>query len=68
MRKRADKGQVEEQGENPVEEEVSRFVAIGNLVDEAENAKVAGIRKNDDEGDEEREKNRKPLQKKKETP
>lgn len=47
---------------------MSRFVSVGNLVDEAENAEFARIRKNDDEGDEEREKNRKPFHKKKETP
>lgn len=47
---------------------MSRFVTVGNLVDEAENAEVVGIRKNDDERDEEDEKNRKPFHTKKETP
>lgn len=56
MSKRTQKGQVEEERESPVEEEMSRLVAVGKLIDESQRAELTGVRKDDDEDDQEREK------------
>jgi len=53
MRKRAGKSHVEEQGQNPVEDEVSDFVGEGNLIEHLQKAKFSQIGKDNNENDKE---------------
>lgn len=50
--KRAEEGEVEQEGQDPVEGEVSNLVAGGNPIEETKNGKLPPVSQNDDTDDE----------------
>jgi len=61
---RVEESQVDEQGQDPVKDEMSGFVSKGNLVDRLKNSKLAQVGQDNDENNKKREENREPLHKK----
>lgn len=51
-RKRAEEGEVEQEGESPVEGKVSDLVAEGNPIEESKNGELSPVCQNDDTDDE----------------
>jgi len=67
-RARAEERQVDEEGQNPIEDEMSCLISKRNLIERLENAKLTQIGQDNNQNNEKREKNREPLHKKRETP
>ena len=55
--KRAQESQVEEEGEDSEEEEMSRFIAVGEAIHKSDHAELTGVGEDDDGEDQERKKN-----------
>src|ERR1051325_5302753 len=62
---RTKQGQVNQQGQNPIQNKVAYFISIGDLIDNGEHPQPACICQNDNENKEESEKDRQPLHGKK---